>query len=99
MAATSDRVERVLSVNESPKLLNPPNGWIYNRNNWPWAAAGPSSPKREDYPFYVETGGGSARGSHALRVLNGRNDFTLDTLTAAAFDRFLTGFESDPAAS
>ena len=31
----------VLSVDETPHLLNPASGWLYNSNNWPWSAAGP----------------------------------------------------------
>jgi acyl-homoserine lactone acylase PvdQ len=83
----------LLSVDETPHLLNPASGWLYNTNNWPWSAAGPSSPKKEDYPPYVETGGESARGLHAIRVLENRKDFTLDSLIAAAFDSYLTWFE------
>ena len=45
----------LLSVEELPQLLNPRSGWLYNSNNWPWSAAGPSSPKKADYPPYVET--------------------------------------------
>ena len=45
----------LLSVDETPHLLNPPSGWLYNTNNWPWSAAGPNSPKKADYPAYVET--------------------------------------------
>jgi acyl-homoserine-lactone acylase len=47
----------LLSVDETPHLLNPKSGWLYNVNNWPWSAAGASSPKKEDYPVYVENGG------------------------------------------
>ena len=83
----------VLSVEETPHLLNPASGWLYNSNNWPWSAAGPSSLKREDYPRYVETGGESARGLHAIRVLQDRKDFTLDGLRAAAYDSYQTWFE------
>jgi len=83
----------LLSVDETPHLLNPASGWLYNTNNWPWSAAGPSSPKREDYPAYVDNGGESARGLHAIRVLQNRKDFTLDSLIAAAFDSYLTWFE------
>jgi acyl-homoserine lactone acylase PvdQ len=83
----------LLPVDETPHLLNPKSGWLYNSNNWPWSAAGPSSPKKEDYPAYVETGGESARGLHAIRVLRNTKDFTLDSLLAAAFDSFLTWFE------
>src|ERR1035437_3525113 len=83
----------LLSVDETPHLLNPKSGWLYNTNNWPWSAAGPSSPKKEDYPSYVEQGGESARGLHAIRVLENKRDFTLDSLLAAAFDSYLTWFE------
>ncbi len=83
----------LLPIDETPHLLNPASGWLYNSNNWPWSAAGPSSPRRDDYPPYVETGGESARGLHAIRVLKDRKDFTLDSLIAAAFDSYLTWFE------
>ncbi len=83
----------VLSVDETPHLLNPKSGWLYNSNNWPWSAAGPSSPKKEDYPAYVETHGESARGLHAVRVLENKKDFTLDSLRDAAFDSYLTWFD------
>jgi acyl-homoserine-lactone acylase len=81
------------TVDETPHLLNPKSGWLYNTNNWPWSAAGPSSPKKEDYPAYVESGGESARGLHAIRVLRDTRDFTLESLIAAAFDSYLTWFE------
>jgi acyl-homoserine lactone acylase PvdQ len=83
----------LLSVDEAPHLLNPASGWLYNANNWPWSAAGASSPRREDYPRYVETGGESARGRHAIMVLQNKKDFTLDGLIAAAFDSYLPWFE------
>jgi acyl-homoserine lactone acylase PvdQ len=83
----------LLAVDETPHLLNPQSGWLYNTNNWPWSAAGASSPKKEDYPAYVESGGESARGLHAIRVLENKKDFTLDSLIAAAYDSYLTWFE------
>lgn len=83
----------LLSVDETPKLLNPKSGWLYNSNNWPWSAAGSSSPKPEDFPPYVEAGTESARGLHAVRVLKNKKDFTLDSLIAAAYDSYLTWFD------
>jgi len=50
-------------------------------------------PEKQDYPAYVETGGESARGLHAIRVLENQKDFTLDSLIAAAYDSYLTWFE------
>jgi acyl-homoserine lactone acylase PvdQ len=83
----------LLSVDETPKLFNPPNGWLYNSNNSPWSAAGPNSPKKADFPAYVDNGTESARGLHAIRVLQNRKDFTLDGLIAAAYDSYQTWFE------
>ena len=81
-----------MTVDESPHLLNPKSGWLYNSNNAPWSAAGPSSPKKEDYPVYVDQGGESARGLHALRVFGEKKDFTLDGLMGAAYDSYLPWF-------
>ncbi len=83
----------LLSVNETPHLLDPKTGWIYNSNDAPWSAAGPGSLRKEDFPVYVETGGESARGLHAVRVLENKKDFTLDSLIGAAFDSYLPWFE------
>ena len=83
----------LLSVDETPHLLNPKVGWLYNSNNWPWSAAGPDSPNQEDFPPYVETGGETARGMHAIRVLRDKKDFTVDSLIAAAYDSYLMWFE------
>jgi acyl-homoserine lactone acylase PvdQ len=83
----------LLSVEESPHLLNPKSGWLYNSNNWPWSGAGESSLKKEDFPAYVENGRESARGLHAVRVLSDKKDFTLNSLIAAAFDSYLNWFD------
>jgi acyl-homoserine-lactone acylase len=83
----------LLSVDETPHLLNPKSGWLYNSNNWPWSGAGTSSLRKDDYPPYVENGTESARGLHAIRVLQDKKDFTIDSLTAAAYDSYLPWFE------
>ena len=83
----------LISVDETPHLLNPKSGWLYNTNNSPWSAAGPSSPKKEAFPAYVENGTENARGLHAIRVLENRKDFTLDSFLAAAYDSYLPWFE------
>jgi acyl-homoserine lactone acylase PvdQ len=82
----------VLSVDETPGLRNPANGWLYNTNNSPWSAAGSNSPKKSAYPAYVESGTENPRGLHAIRVLDGRKDFTVDSLIAAAYDSYLPEF-------
>lgn len=80
-------------LDELPNLLNPASGWVYNANNHPWSAAGPSSLKQSDYPRYVDSGIESARGLHAIRVLENKKDFTLESLNAAAYDSYLPWFE------
>ena len=82
----------LLGVDESPKLLNPASGWLFNVNNWPWTSAGASSPRKTDFPAYVEMGGESARGLHAIRVLQGKKDFSIPALIAAAYDSYLPAF-------
>jgi acyl-homoserine-lactone acylase len=82
----------LLEVNESPNLLNPPNGWLYNTNNSPWSAAGPNSRIKSDFPAYVENGSENARGIHAIRVLSNKKDFTIASLRDAAYDSYLTAF-------
>jgi acyl-homoserine lactone acylase PvdQ len=84
----------LMSIDETPHAINPPNGWVYNSNNWPWSVAGPNSPRREDFPAYVDRGTEeSARGYHALKVLPGKKDFTVDGLIAAAYDSYLPEFD------
>ncbi|OOG56229.1 acylase [Rhodanobacter sp. C03] len=82
----------LLPLDAAPHLLNPPNGWIMNTNDWPYSAAGPYSPKRADYPRYMDTFGENPRGLHATRVLTGQRDFTLPSLITAAFDSYLPAF-------
>ena len=47
---------------------------------------------KQDYPAYVETGKESARSLHAIRLLQGKKDFTLDSLVTAAYDSYLPWF-------
>ena len=83
----------VHTIEETPNAVNPSVGWLQNTNNWPFSAAGPDSPRREEFPIYVQRSGENARGLHAVRVLEGKTDFTLPSLIDAAFDSYLTGFE------
>lgn len=82
----------LLPLDKAPRLLNPPTGWIFNTNDWPYSAAGPDSPKQADFPRYMDAVGENPRGLHATRVLTGRHDFTLASLIDAAFDPYLPAF-------
>jgi acyl-homoserine-lactone acylase len=82
----------LLPLDAAPHLLNPANGWIMNTNNWPYSAAGANSPKRENYPRYMDSVGENPRGLHATKVLSDKRDFTLASLITAAFDSYLPAF-------
>jgi acyl-homoserine-lactone acylase len=82
------------TLEETVGALNPKSGYLNNTNNWPWMMAGPKhSPKAEDYPSYMENFPENYRGIHAIQVLDGKKDFTIDSLTAAAYDSHLTAFD------
>jgi len=82
----------VHGVEDSPLVVDPPNGWVMNTNNWPYSAAGPHSPKRDRFPRYMDTAGENPRGLHATRVLEAQHQFTIAGLRDAAFDSYLTAF-------
>ncbi len=82
-------------LGETILVRNPATGWLTNTNNWPFTAAGPNSPKMADFPTYMaKFQFENARGIHATRVLQGRKDFTIDGLIAAAYDSYLPAFET-----
>ena len=81
------------TVDETVNLLNPENGWLQNCNATPFTAAAEFSPKREDYPVYMAPDAESFRGIHAVNVLTGISDMTLDKLIEIAYDPYLPGFE------
>ena len=83
----------LLTLAQTPHLLDPADGWLYNSNNWPWSAAGPDSPKRENFPKYVDRGKEeSPRGYHALRLLEGHRGWTPQSLMAVGYDSYLPAF-------
>ena len=80
-------------VDETPHLLNPRAAGSTTRNNWPWSGGRAEQSEEGRLSGYVESGSESARGLHAVRVLENKKDFTLDSLIAAAYDSYLTWFE------
>ncbi len=82
------------AINETITLLNPPNGWIQNTNNWPFSAAGPNSPRAKDFHAYMWTRPENPRGLNAVRVLASKKDLTLEGLISVAYDDRLVAFET-----
>ncbi|MCK5576028.1 MAG: penicillin acylase family protein, partial [Sphingomonadales bacterium] len=75
-------------------VANPENGWVMNTNNWPFSVNGIGrSPKKEDFPVYMSSNRENYRGLHAMRLLEGQKDWTLDKLIDAAYDSYLPAFE------
>jgi acyl-homoserine-lactone acylase len=83
----------LLSNEEVPHAVNPASGWVYNSNDWPWDTAGKHSIDRAKYPPYVEKSTTEMpRGVHAIRVLSGKKNFTIQGLIDAAFDSYQPAF-------
>jgi len=82
----------LLTFAETPHVVNPAAGWLYNSNDGPWWSAGADSPKRTAFPRYMDQVGENARTPHDLRVLDGAKDVTLPTLIQRAYDSYLPAF-------
>ena len=80
------------SLSELPNIVNPPNGWVQNTNAWPYRAAGEFSPNPVRFPKYMDMFGENFRGIHAIRLLTGSRDWTVEKLNAAAYDSHQPGF-------
>ena len=82
------------TVDESPLVIDPATGWLYNTNNWPYTAAGAQSPKRTAFPAYMDYNRENPRGVHAMEVLGRTKGFTLQSLIDAAYDPHLPAFDA-----
>jgi acyl-homoserine-lactone acylase len=82
----------VHTIEESPNSINPSTGWAFCTNNWTWSASGSASPRQADFPSYMDRGTENPRGIHALMLLEGTDDFTMEGLRAAAYSSYLPAF-------
>jgi acyl-homoserine-lactone acylase len=78
---------------ELPNTISPPNGWVFNSNDWLYSAAGPYSPRPQNFPAYLDTAGESYRTIHATRLLSQPGKWSLERLQTAAFDSAQPSFE------
>ncbi|EIL99597.1 penicillin acylase family protein [Rhodanobacter sp. 115] len=79
-------------LDQLPQAVNPPNGWAMNTNDWPYSAAGKYSPKKADFPRYMDTFGENPRGIHATQMLADASGFSVPKLITTAFDSHLPAF-------
>jgi acyl-homoserine-lactone acylase len=77
---------------ESVHVISPRSGFVYNSNDGPWWSAGPDSPSRAAFPRYADQVGENPRTPHAVKVLAGRRDYTLQTLIDTDFDPWIPTF-------
>ncbi len=82
------------TVEETIHVYNPASGWVQNCNSTPFTSSGTSSPDRNKYPAYMAPDFENPRGINAVRVLSRESSFTLDKLIAAAYDPYLSAFET-----
>lgn len=83
----------VHAVEEVITITNPSSGWIQNANSTPFTAAGPDSPKVENYPAYMAPDKENFRGVHAVRLLESAQNVSMDGIIDLAYDPALPAFE------
>lgn len=80
------------TVDQSVHVYNPANGWIQNCNSTPFTVSGNNSPKKSDYPTYMAPDGENFRGINAVRVLEKGQQYTIDKVIEAGYDKYLSAF-------
>jgi len=81
------------SLAESPRVVAPGKGWVFNVNDGPWWGAAADSPRQAAFPRYMDATGRNPRTDHAIEVLTGAGDMTLKGLVSRAYDTHLPAFE------
>ena len=78
------------TLDELPQVLNPRSGFVQNCNSTPLLTSGgdgSDNPDRSKFPDYMLSGEtDTARAQAARRVLQGKDKFTLEEFSRAAFD-------------
>ena len=81
------------AVEEIVQSINPDNGWLQNCNATPFTVAAEHSPKRENFPSYMAPDGENFRGVNAVQVLNQVEQYNIDKVITAGYNRKLAAFE------
>ncbi|MBA4139906.1 MAG: penicillin acylase family protein [Segetibacter sp.] len=80
-------------LNEVIHVYNPKSGFIQNCNSTPFTSAGNNSPKQNDYPAYMAPDAENFRAINAVQLLSKQDNFTIDKVIAAGYDRYLSAFD------
>ncbi|MCX7283177.1 MAG: penicillin acylase family protein, partial [Novosphingobium sp.] len=68
------------SRKQSPHMINPASGWVYNANDAPWRVAGEATLDPRRWPVTFDRAGANPRGDHAMELLGGARDLTPERL-------------------
>lgn len=73
-------------LDQLPQWLNPPSGWLQNSNSTPYRAGSAEAMDASTFPRYMAPEADNARARRSRAILDADSSWTLDELTAAAFD-------------
>ena len=73
-------------MDELPQLTDPATGWMQNCNTTPFLLTSTGNPDSTRFPGYMVTEGDNPRGVISRRILGGKEKWTFDEWTRAAFD-------------
>jgi acyl-homoserine lactone acylase PvdQ len=82
------------SLEEPPRLTNPPTGWMQNSNTTPFLLTSSGNPDASRFPPYMVTEGDNFRGLASRRILAGTPRFTWEEWVRAAFDSYVAAADS-----
>ncbi len=85
-STSSDIWSRLHAVDDFPRLLNPPGGYIQNANNPPQFVSLRDPIDMSRYPSYFERGQVELRPQLALDMLEARQSFTPDDVVALKYN-------------
>jgi acyl-homoserine-lactone acylase len=82
------------TLNELVHYLNPSSGFLQNCNSSPFSAAGKNRLASKNFPDYMAPEGENFRSLYALKCLQQSKAWSLDSLTALGYDRYLSIFDT-----
>lgn len=81
------------AIKETVHQINPSSGWLQHCNSSPFFMSGDFSPNPSDFPAYMAPDGDNFRGINAVRTLQERCSYDLNSLISAGYDLRLAAFE------
>ena len=91
--ASSTEWKGLHQLEQTIQFINPSNGWLQNCNSSPFTAAGTQGPILEDIPAYMAPDHENFRALNAIRLLDNRENWDLDQLIEAGYNRRMIAFE------